>query len=194
MDDGADGRRHPQDAHIGPADRLVVEREQERRAGAGDHEEDVRIVDAYEDGVDELREVPMPEVQRRAHTEQQHDGRAVDADADLHPSRRGEADEDDRCGDRERERDQVQPSAQFRLRAQDLLAFAPVAEPCGALFLLVEFLRRDRLLRLARLLVFRAWDVVDGAMALRNRPYLILPFSAVLAGHASSIGSRTGRA
>lgn len=185
MDDRADGRRHPQDAHVGPADRLVVEREQERRTGAGDHKEDVRIVDAHEDGVDELREVAVSQMQRGADAEQQHHRCAVDADADLHPAGRGQADEDDRCGDRERERDQMEPSAQLRLLAQDLPAFAPFAEHRGALLLLVELLRRDRLLRPMRFVVSGARDVVDGAVALGGRAHLVLPFSAVLADHAS---------
>lgn len=185
MHDGADGRRHPQDAHVGPADRLVVKREQERCTGAGDHEEDVRIIDAAQHVVDALGKMAMPEMQRRAVAEQQHDRGAVDADADLHPTCGRKADEDDRRGDRERERDQMEPSAQFRLRAQDTPTLAPFAESHGVLFLLVELLRRDRLLQLAGLLAVRAWDVVDGAVALGDRAHLIPPFSAVLADHAS---------
>ena len=36
----------PDHAHIHPADHRVVQCEEERRASAGDHQEDVRIVDA----------------------------------------------------------------------------------------------------------------------------------------------------
>lgn len=185
MHDCADRRRDPQDTHIRPTQWFVVEREQERRARARDHEEDVRIIDAAQHIVDAFREMAMPEMQRRAVAEQQHDRHTIDADADLHPSRRRKADEDDRRRDRERERDEVQPSTQFRFRTQYPTALAPFAESHGAPLLLVELLRRDRLPRTTRFVIVRAWDVVDGAVALGDRAHLILPFSAVLADHAS---------
>lgn len=188
MHDCADRRRDPQDTHIRPTQWFVVEREQERRARARDHEEDVRIIDAAQHIVDALGKMAMPEMQRRAVAEQQHDRHTIDADADLHPSRRRKAYQDDRRRDRERERDEVQPSTQFRFRTQYPTAFTLFLDLRGALFDCVESLRRDRLAWFARRLRvrlrLRAHNVVRRAVVPRARALCVL-LPIRIAGHSS---------
>lgn len=109
----ADRRGHPNHREIWPANRRA-EREQHGCVGAGDDEEDVRIIDAAQ-YASHLRAAPRHDVQQRAVAEQQHGRGTVHCAGRFDRAGRRDADEYDGRRDAQRQGGEVKPSAQSRL-------------------------------------------------------------------------------
>lgn len=115
----ADERRRPYHRQVRPSDRRA-EREQHRRIGAGDDQEDVGVVDAAQHAR-HLGAAPRYDVQQGAVAEQQYRRRAVNRACGLDRSGRRDADQHDGCGDAQRQGDEVLPSAQSRLAVAECI-------------------------------------------------------------------------
>ena len=109
----ANRRGRPDYREIWPANRRA-EREQHGCVGAGDDEEDVRIIDAAQHA-SHLRAAPWHDVQQRAVAEQQHGRGAVHRAGRFDRAGRRDADEYDGRRDAQRQGGEVKPSAQSRL-------------------------------------------------------------------------------